>query len=175
MASLSQDQLERFFHGLRELERETDLTIIDTAAGMADNVRHFIIAAPETILITTPEPTAITDAYAMIKVITRHHLKPNIHLVVNMARNEAEAISTAKAISLAAREFLKIELNHLGYLPYDANIGVATRRQEPFVIAFPQSAATHHLLAITRRVINVSGEAVGLEEYFRRLSEAPGK
>lgn len=172
MANLPKKQLERLFNGMRELEQDTDITLIDTAAGMADNVQHFITAAPEVIVIITPEPPALTDAYAVIKFITQHSLNPNIHVVINMAREEGDAISAARAISVATRAFLKIELNHLGYIPMDGTVGIATRRQEPFILAFPQSPASTHLLAIARLLINLPGESSGLEEYFRKIAEA---
>lgn len=172
MTNISKDKLELFFSELRALDSETDITIIDTAAGMSENVMHFLSAAPEIILITTPEPPAITDAYAMTKVISRRKVDPNIHLLVNMARNEAEAVSTARAIGSAAKQFLKLDFHHLGYLPNDPNVGMATRRQEPFVTAFPSSPAATHLQAMARLLINASGGEQGsLEDYFRKIAD----
>lgn len=171
MAELSDDQLEHFFNELRELDNETDITIIDTAAGISENVRTFLAAAPEIVLITTPEPTAITDAYAITKIISRHQVNPNIRLVVNMARHEAEAVSTARAIGLAAREFLKLEMHHLGYIPNDPNVALAVRQQKPFVEAFPESPASTNLQAIARLLINAPGENSSLEDYFRKITE----
>ncbi|MDP6504354.1 MAG: MinD/ParA family protein [Planctomycetota bacterium] len=170
MSDLSEDQLETFFNELRTLDQEADITIIDTAAGMSDNVRQFLTAAPEIVLVTTPEPTSITDGYAMTKVIARRKINPNIHLMVNMARNEEEAASTARAIGTAAQEFLKVSFNHLGYIPQDANVGLAARQQQPFILSHPQSPASLHLLAMARILLNVQEEQGNLESYFRQVS-----
>jgi flagellar biosynthesis protein FlhG len=171
MNNISGDKLEIFFNELRSLDTETDITIIDTAAGISQNVIHFLSAAPEIILITTPEPPAITDGYAMTKIISRRKVDPCIYLVVNMARNEAEAVSTARAISSAAGQFLNLKFQHLGYIPQDPNVGMATRQQEPFVTAFPSCPATNHLQTMARLLMNTSGERGTLEDYFRKIAE----
>lgn len=170
MADIPRDRLEVFFNELRGLDSETDITIIDTATGISPNVIHFLAAAPEIILVTTPEPTAITDAYGLTKVISRRQVNPKIYLVVNQARNEAEAVSTARAIGSAAEQFLKLRFHHLGYMPQDQSVGQATRQQEPFVNAFPSSAAANHLNTIARLLINSSGEHGSLEDYFRKIA-----
>jgi flagellar biosynthesis protein FlhG len=171
MNNISGEKLEIFFNELRSLDTETDITIIDTAAGISQNVLHFLAAAPEIILITTPEPPAITDGYAMTKVISRRRVNPCLYLVVNMARNEAEAVSTARALGSAARQFLNLEFQHLGYIPQDPNVGMATRQQEPFVTAFPSCPATNHLQTMARLLMNTSGERGTLEDYFRKIAE----
>jgi len=171
MNNISGEKLEIFFNELRSLDTETDITIIDTAAGISQNVIHFLAAAPEIILITTPEPPAITDGYAMTKVISRRRVNPCLYLVVNMARNEAEAVSTARALGSAARQFLNLEFQHLGYIPQDPNVGMATRQQEPFVTAFPSCPATNHLQTMARLLMNTSGERGSLEDYFRKIAE----
>jgi len=171
MSNIPTDKLEVFFNELRALDSETDITIIDTAAGISQNVLHFLTAAPEIILVTTPEPPAITDGYAMTKIISRRKVNPCIYLVVNMARNEAEAVSTARAIGSAAKQFLSLEFRHLGYIPQDGSVGMATRQQEPFVSAFPSCPATNHLQTMARLLMNSSGERGSLEDYFRKIAE----
>ena len=129
LTNLNEAQKKQLFRGLGELDEEVDVAIVDTGAGISSNVLSFVLAANEILLITTPEPTAITDAYAMIKVLSRRRKELNIKLVVNLSGSREEAESTMKNISSVARRFLGIDIQYLGYMLSDPNVSIASRRK----------------------------------------------
>jgi len=152
---LDQDHVyqKRLMDAFDALEREFDVLLIDTGAGISDNVVQLVAGSDETILVTNSEPTAITDAYAMVKVAT--HLNPTqkMHVVINLARKQQDAIATFDNLQLATRQFLQRELNMLGHLPFDPNVPLAVDRQEPFMLMFPRTAATTALTMMARKLL----------------------
>lgn len=171
LTNLTDAQKELLFRGFSELDEEVDIAIVDTGAGISSNVLSFVLAANEILLITTPEPTAITDAYAMIKVLSRKRKELNIKLVVNLANSREEAESTTRNISSVARRFLGIEIQYLGYMLSDPNVTMATRLQKSFVKEFPNTIAASCLNKMAVSFINSDDgtQALGMEGYFRRL------
>lgn len=135
-------QLQRFLRGLEELEIHNDFMIIDTAAGISRQVLAFVLSAEDIIVVTTPEPTAITDAYALIKVIASHNHQAVVRLLVNRAANPQVAGQVVRKLQLVSREFLGLELHNLGYVLEDNAITRAVMAQEPFYLAHPQAAAS---------------------------------
>jgi flagellar biosynthesis protein FlhG len=152
---LDQDHVyqKRLMDAFDDLEREFDILLIDTGAGLSDNVVQLVAGSDEAILVTNSEPTAITDAYAMVKVAS--HLNPTqkMHVVINLAHKQQDAISTFENLQLATRQFLQRELNLLGHLPYDSNVPLAVERQEPFLLMFPRTAATTALVMMARKLL----------------------
>lgn len=171
LTNLNDAQKELLFRGFSELDDEVDIAIVDTGAGISSNVLSFVLAANEILLITTPEPTAITDAYAMIKVLSRKRKELNIKLVVNLANSREEAESTMKNISSVARRFLGIDIQYLGYILSDPNVTMATRLQKSFVKEFPNTIAASclHKMAVSFLNSDDGTQALGMEGYFRRL------
>jgi flagellar biosynthesis protein FlhG len=138
---------------LAALERVADVMIIDTGAGINTNVVTFAAAAHSTVVVTTPEPTAVTDAYAMIKTIFARAPQANVELVVNMAANEIEAERVFLRMDRVSRTFLNRKLTYAGWLPRDAVVVDAVRQRMPFVLLSPDSAATTSLRGLSRRLI----------------------
>lgn len=171
LTNLNEAQKELLFRGFSELDDEVDIAIVDTGAGISSNVLSFVLAANEILLITTPEPTAITDAYAMIKVLSRKRRELNIKLVVNLASSREEAESTMRNISSVARRFLGIDIQYLGYVLSDPNVTMATRLQKSFVKEYPNTIATSCLnkMAVSFLSNDDETQALGIEGYFRRL------
>ncbi len=139
LASLPTSVQERLLRELTTLEEQADVLIIDSAAGIGTNVLPFLRAAQEAIIITTPEPTAITDAYALIKVLSCARPMPQIKLLVNWARNEKDANLTARKMADLIHKFLDLEITILGSLPEDEHLMVAVRKQVPVLLAYPGS------------------------------------
>ena len=152
MASLS--ELDRNML-IKELIRATgifDITFIDTAAGISDNVIDFAVAAQEVIVITTPEPTAITDAYAMIKVIS-HRKDSNIGIIVNMAQSSDQAMNVGDRIILAAKRFINAKAHLLGYILRDSAVSDSVSSQEPLIFKYPESKATKCINLLATKIL----------------------
>src|SRR5262249_9221190 len=130
LADLSEEQRQHLIGALGELDGRIDVLLIDTAAGVSREVSAFLEAAPEVIVVTTPEPTAITDAYALIKVAWAARRRgsadrPRFRLVVNQANDAGEAVEVARKLEVVARQFLSVELESLGHVPADRSVARA--------------------------------------------------
>src|SRR5205814_673428 len=142
MADLSDVDRQRLVDALGELEQEADVILIDTGAGISPNVLAFARAADHVLVVTTPEPTAITDAYAMVKVITRDDSQRRVSLLVNQARSADEAKEVHDRIAKVAKQFLHVSVLEAGYVLADEQVQLAVRRRVPFVMACPQAPAS---------------------------------
>jgi len=188
MADLSDDDRQRLVDALGELEQQSDVILIDTGAGIGPNVLTFTRAADEVLVVTTPEPTAITDAYAVIKVIRRHDGEMDrdngadaspgraISLLVNQARSATEAAMVYERISRVARQFLGSGVQDAGYVMSDEHVPTAVRQRLPFVIASPKCPAseciTRLAMRLERGIDPAHGEGVGVSAgFFDRMGK----
>jgi flagellar biosynthesis protein FlhG len=137
LANLDAAAVQRFIHTLAEIDDLADILLIDTGAGLSDNVLAFVLAAEEVLVVTTPEPTALADAYAMIKVVARDNSEANMSVVVNMATSDAEAEATSGRLRTVAKQFLNVDLGVLGHIPQDPMVPRAVRAQRPVSIDHP--------------------------------------
>lgn len=172
LAELEEMERRKFIEELKNLS-EYDTLIIDTAAGIGRNVISFVLSSHEAIIVTTPEPTAITDAYGIIKAISAESLKlsSNVKLIVNRVKNPSEGIKISDRIATVAGQFLGVKIESLGFIPEDPSVEFAVRKQQPFVLAFPNSQATLHLKHVAQRLenIKVKDEDKGLNRLFKVL------
>lgn len=145
---------------------DIDVLLIDTSAGISENVAFFCIAAEETIIVTSPEPTAITDAYALIKVLFTRYQEKEFSVLVNSVRNPDEALDVFRRLSLATERFLNISLDYLGYIPYDRDVQKAVRSQRAFIDAYPDCPASKKVIEIASKVINTKGKVKGTLQFF---------
>jgi flagellar biosynthesis protein FlhG len=125
-----------------DLRKDFDYILIDTGAGISDYTVEFVLSADKIIVVTTPEPTAITDAYAMIKVLFFRAKHPNISLSINMAQTEDEAKNIFNKINLIVQHFLNKTISSMGYIPLDKTIQECVKEQVPFLIKRPRCAAS---------------------------------
>ncbi|MDB5052070.1 MAG: Cobyrinic acid ac-diamide synthase [Bacilli bacterium] len=151
---LSEQELEYFAQQVSELNGHVDFIIFDTGAGLSKETLKFILAAQETIVVTTPEPTSITDAYAIIKMVHNMDYQVPFRLVVNRVTDDKEGKYTADKISLVAKRFLQLEIPTLGYVPDDIQVSKAVKKQVPFTIAFPNSLASKSIHELADHFIN---------------------
>ncbi|MDR2405560.1 MAG: MinD/ParA family protein [Deltaproteobacteria bacterium] len=136
------------FEGLKEAP---DFMLIDTAAGIGQNVVFFNLVAPEHIVVITNEPTSITDAYALIKALSTKHNQKNFYVLANMVEDLKDAKNVFRLISDVAGNFLvDVSLELLGWIPRDPSVPEAVRRQEPFFQSFPQTQASRKILEAAR-------------------------
>jgi flagellar biosynthesis protein FlhG len=120
-----------------------DILLIDTGAGISSNVMYFNLAAQERIVVVTPEPTSITDAYALIKVMFMQHGTKEFIILMNMVRNEKEAVSVYKHLSRVVEKFMgSISLDYAGYIPYDKHLHESVNRREPVTCCYPRSSSS---------------------------------
>ncbi|MBU0566509.1 MinD/ParA family protein [bacterium] len=169
IANLAKEQRDEFIKELSTISQFADLLIIDTGAGVSNNVLDFILAAKEVILVTTPEPTAITDAYGMIKVITGHEAEIDIKLIVNRASSFLEGKKVADRIADIAGQFLSVHIEKLGYVLEDPLVGKSIREQTPFILKHPTSKAASCIKHIRNKLANVPEEPKKFTSFFSRL------
>ncbi len=153
MANITGEQALKLLKAFSIFENQTDYLLIDTAAGISSNVIDILVAAGEIIIVTTPEPTSVTDAYGLIKVAYSKRENINFKLIVNFASDQADAKDTAQRIISTAKHFLGLEVGYYGFIPLDKNVAQAVRKQEPFLLSYPKSPASLGLLELTRNVM----------------------
>lgn len=151
---------------LSEFTEETDFLFIDTGAGISKSVLSFIGIANEVIVVVTPEPTSLADAYLMIKLICRFNLSQRIYIVVNMAASVFEANQTAEKIKNVSRRFLEKDVELLGYILDDSCVGRAVREQVPFIHKFPKSAPAQQICSIASALVSGASSPEPLREGF---------
>lgn len=154
LANMSRGAYSYLLTKLREMEESLDFMIIDTAAGIAENVSGVLISAEEIIVVVTPEPTSIVDAYATVKLILRHSPDKKISIVVNSVVGIGDAERVFLQIHAAARGFLSHELEFLGAIPQDQQLVEAVREQTPVVKHAPNCPASRAIRMIARQMQN---------------------
>lgn len=137
-----------------DLEAKYDIIIIDTGAGLTPAIIGYVINSDEVIVITNPEPTAITDAYAMIKIISSKNPTMRIHILVNLVDSAREGDDVFDKLNLVSNNFLQFPLDHLGSLPRDSNVVKAVNSQIPFIIKYPRSAVSNALKLSVRKLLS---------------------
>lgn len=135
---------------LGRLEGMIDILLIDTAAGISPNVLSLILAADETIVVTVPEPTAITDAYAVIKVLSRHRANARAGIVMNMVEGSSQAEEVFAQLQRVIHRFLNVEVRFAGHVLRDECVGRAICEQRPFSICFPYARASRCVADLAR-------------------------
>jgi flagellar biosynthesis protein FlhG len=143
IANLTEEERQNFIDELDTLSN-ADIIIIDTAAGVSSNVLDFIACADDAVIVTTPEPTAITDAYGIIKIIATEidSLNMGLKLVVNRVKTVAEAKKVADRMTSIAGQFLNLKVEYLGFIYDDVTVSHAVLRQKPFMVIDPKCKAS---------------------------------
>lgn len=176
LTKLDNEQLLTFIKNIALLDKLTDIILIDTAAGISENVMSFLLAADEVFLITTPEPTSITDAYALIKLISKKEKDKKVKVIVNRAENQKEANEIFDKLSGVSKRFLSMELENFGFVHNDDAVPKAVRMQKPFSISFPRSMATKTLKEISKKIVEQkkeeNGASVGMKNFINKLLKA---
>ncbi len=137
---------------IESLEEEFDVVIIDTPAGISKNVQYWTSAAAEVVVVTTPEPAAMADAYATMKVLSQMMREERFRLVVNMVRNDEEGLKVYDRIATLADEFLSVKVEYLGCVVFDDAVRNAARERVSYVQRFPFSAAARGMRAIAAQL-----------------------
>jgi flagellar biosynthesis protein FlhG len=156
LAALSPARLTAFGQGIAELSTRYDRVVIDLGAGVERPVRHLAALAQQTLVVTNDEPTSLTDAYALIKLLTQDGARTRIGVVVNAAASKAEGERTYKTLAKACDTFLKLTPPLIGVVRRDAKVRDAIRHQAPILTRHPSSDAARDVTAIAHRLAQAS-------------------
>ncbi len=177
MASLSPAQHAGIIHAFSELNEDLDALIVDTAAGISESVLRFCAAANEVLVVVCDEPTSITDAYALIKVLSTEHQVTRFRIITNMTHQGGDGRSLFEKLLRVSERFLQVTLDHAGSVPYDDRVWRAVQLQTPFVTAFPSSLAAGALKKLAQRADNWEGPRAArgnIEFFVERLLRTRG-
>ncbi|MBM4024665.1 MAG: MinD/ParA family protein [Planctomycetes bacterium] len=169
LADLTDGEQHRLIENLCRLQHEADTILIDTPAGISKSVMGFCLAADRVLVVTTPEATAMADAYGMVKVLVRKQYPGTISLVVNMARSETEGRQTYQRIAGVAHRFLQANLYYAGTLLKDERLCAAVRSRTPVVLAYPRSQISTALAALAARLGSPRHWSDEDGSFFRRV------
>ncbi|MFT5698017.1 MAG: flagellar biosynthesis protein FlhG [Desulforhopalus sp.] len=142
----------RLLDGLDAMHNHFDFVLIDTEAGISENVTYFNTAAQEILVVTTPEPTAITDAYALMKLLSTQYHEKKFNLIVNQIRNEDDALDVYRKLTMVANRYLDISIDYLGSIPEDRQMIDAIRKQRVISEIFPLSKTTQAFHELASRI-----------------------
>lgn len=176
VADLHQEGRERVLAGLKLLGNEVDFVIIDTMAGIGRNATAFAVAADEVLLVATPEPSSIVDAYAMLKTLVGQRGNVRVRLVVNQAANQQQAQAVAAKLGRVALNYLGRSLPCAGWIPRDPHVSQAVMQSRPLLTTYPDAPASRKIrdlaAAFTARAREESPASTG--GFFRRIAQSFG-
>lgn len=177
MSNLSKDYLTYIIQNLAELDEMADVIIVDTGAGISDAVLEFLVASGEILLVTTPEPTSITDSYSLIKALNRHPRyskeASQIKVIANKVANGEEGKILFEKLDSVVTRYLKIPITYLGMVPQDTQLAKAVMQQMPVSIQNPESksACAYELLAakLMNKELNKNLTKRGMAAFFSHI------
>jgi flagellar biosynthesis protein FlhG len=171
LLNMSELQLAAIIDNLLLLEDTADIIIFDTGAGVNPLIMRMIRSSAETVIITTPEPTAIMDAYALVKSIIKYSPECQLRLIVNRAESVMEAEATLQKFMSVVQLYQKTEIDPLGYVLNDPAVSRGVRVQQPFVLSYPRSAAARNIEAIAWTLLDRQPEAPenGLRTFLNKV------
>jgi len=181
LIQLDKKHIGKFISNISLLDKIFDVILIDTGAGLSRNIMSFILAADEVLLVTTPEPTAITDAYAMIKMISKNDKHRIVKVVVNKAESFKEANDILDKLLMVSDRFLSFKVQKTGYILVDNCIPKAVKQQKPFCLSYPKSHASQQITELAMNLFYENGRmdnpnihGKGVRGFFSRLLSSYG-
>lgn len=175
--SLGQHEKLKLLDELDMLEEEFDIMIIDTEAGISENVTYFTVAAQEILVVVTPEPTSITDVYALIKLLATRYSEHHFKVLINMARDSEDALEVFRKLANVAGRFLDISLDYLGCVVRDERLIDSVKKQKAVYELYPDSEAANCFTTLAKRVVENSRQTRlkgNIQFFFRRYLEGTG-
>lgn len=158
LSNLSRDYLTYIIQNLAELDAIADVIIVDTGAGISDAVLEFLVASGEILLVTTPEPTSITDSYSLLKALTRHPRfmmeECQIKVIANKVDSQGEGRALFNKLNAVVSRYLKLPISHLGTVPQDSQLAKAVMQQMPVSLQTPQAKSALAYEAIAAKLMN---------------------
>lgn len=177
LSNLSRDYLEYIIRNLAELDTIADIIIVDTGAGISDAVLEFLVASGEILLVTTPEPTSITDSYSLLKALNRHprfnREMSRVKVIANRVDSEEEGKNLYNKLNAVVSRYLKLPLQYQGSIPYDAQLAKAVMQQMPVSLQNPRakSALAYERIAadLMNRELNQGLQKRGMAAFFSHI------
>ena len=168
MSDMTTVQQAAIIHAFSDIDRDTDILIVDTAAGISASVVNFARACQEVMVVVCDEPTSLTDAYAFIKLLNRDYGLVNFNIVANMVPTPQQGRSLFGKLTKVTDKYLDVALNYLGAVPYDEYLRKSVQKQTPVVKAFPQSKAALAIKGLAREIDArpIKSQAGGYLEFF---------
>jgi len=177
LASMNREQVMFLTNRLITLDKYADVVIVDTGAGISDSVLEFVLASTEVLLVATPEPTSITDAYALLKALNRKEEfvkeDTSIKMISNRVKSAAEGQNLYEKMSVVSEKFLNIPITYLGQVPLDEQISKAVMRQKPVSVINPDAPSAKAIKQIAETLLELDTEAFsekrGMFQLFSNL------
>jgi flagellar biosynthesis protein FlhG len=172
LADLTETQRLQLFTVLETLEQEIDFLLIDTGAGISANVMYFNMAAQDIVVVVTPEPTSITDAYALMKVLCTKYDEKHFKVIMNNVADANEAKEAFRRLHLVAERFLNISIDYLGFILHDTSFSQAVRQQRALLDIYPSSVAAPGFRILAQQLLATSEAAYpkgGIQFFWQRL------
>lgn len=172
MAQLSAQEHASLIHAYSELGEQMDVLVIDTAAGISESVVSFVKASQEVIIVVCDEPSSITDAYALMKLLNLEHGVQRFRVIANMTRSNQEGINLFNKLNTVCERFIDASLQYLGNVPFDENVRKSIKQRQPLLQAFPTTKASCAIKMIAKKVDDwpvQSGPRGHLEFFIERL------
>lgn len=162
LAGLDKNSIKLLISEMIKLDKMYDIVIIDTGAGITDSVMEFVMVSPEVLLVVTPEPTSITDAYSLLKVLRRKNefnpLYKTINVISNRVTDDNEGLEIFAKMNTVSSKFLNTKLEFLGSIPQDKNASMAIIEQKPVVSAYPNSSVSKAIGELAGKLLNCEQE-----------------
>ena len=172
VARMSEANRFRLLDALDDLHDDFDYVLVDTGAGISNNVIYFNLAAQDIVVVATPEPTSLMDAYALMKVLANQYAEKCFKLVMNAVADEVEARDSFRRLSMVTERFLNVSLDYCGCIPYDQAFSWAVRQQKPLLDLYPSTASAAYFYQLARLMLDLPRRAhpKGTIQFFwRRL------
>ena len=169
---MDNNKREKLVNQLVKLEEYADYILIDTGAGISDTVISFVNAANEVILVTTPEPTSLTDAYAMLKALIIKGKHDRVQVIINRAADHKEADEVYNKLNMTANRFLKTKIDNLGYVLDSKLVTESVKNQCPFIVMYPNSQVSKKINYIALQIVgnkNLRGAQAGISTFIHKF------
>ncbi len=177
LTRLTKEQIMYLIQKMDYLDEIADIIIVDTGAGISDLVMEFVSVSSEVLLVTTPEPTSITDSYAVLKALHRrdnfNKEETIIKMISNRIYSEEEGKEIFNKLNTVVKKFLNIEMEYLGGIPQDRAVSQAIMQQKPVIMAYPNSTAAKAIVSLAERIcqgnMELPEETRGIKRIFANL------
>lgn len=172
MTQLNAQQHAALINAFSDLDQQLDVLVIDTAAGISDTVVSFVTAAHEVVVVVCDEPSSITDAYALIKLVSTEYQQTRFRVVANMTRTLSEGQNLFNKLQLVCDRFLDVTLQYIGHIPFDENVRKAVQKQTPLLQFAPRCRASQAIRGIAEKMVDwplPTGPRGHLEFFVERL------
>ncbi len=172
LTHLNEVQKLRLLEEFEGLHKRVDYILIDTGAGISTNVTFFCLGAQDIVVVVTPEPTSLTDSYALIKVLHTKYQEKYFNILVNYVSGEAEAREVFRRLQLVTERFLNLSINYLGFIPYDPMVPRCVKMQNPVIVRYPNSPSSRAFSDLSRRIEDTHSRGMlkgGIQFFFGNI------